>query len=367
MTLEGAINLNETNDYIVYTMNSVTTGQYGVVVPKTVNGTLNMLVDLHMKGTFDGVGTGTKTKEQLVDEIVGEYNRLKIKYAEGMLVMPMIDEALFQSTVANGDKQKMFDEVKKIGAITSELYKKLTDQGIDKQKIDQKIIVVEKTQEDEKFVAWLKEQMPNFVDGVLYSELNPVQEVVNPFVGSSIFGPAQEVAPKVEASSVVSAPTSGGGIFDNVASVTPTTPIEPVVSTSVENVTPVIETPVNPVSTAPVELFGTSTAAPVVQNNETVNAPIESNTVTTNASVAPTQQSVVEGPKPIEGAMLEGTMAFTPVSSSSTEAVTTEEDSVPTGKGSKGFVNLAILLVVLVAVTLVSVELGKYLYSVYGA
>ena len=129
MTLEGAINLNETTDYIIYTMNSVTTGQYGVVVPKNINGTLNMLVDLHMKGLFDGVSNGTKTKDELVNLITEEYNKLKTKYAEGMLVMPMIDEANFNNTIATGDKQKMFDEVKKIGAITSELYKKLTEAG----------------------------------------------------------------------------------------------------------------------------------------------------------------------------------------------------------------------------------------------
>ena len=52
MTLEGAINLSEANDYIVYTMNSVTTGQYGVVIPKNIIGTLNMLVDLHMKSSL---------------------------------------------------------------------------------------------------------------------------------------------------------------------------------------------------------------------------------------------------------------------------------------------------------------------------
>ena len=46
MTLEGAINLNETNDYIIYTMNSVTSGQYGVVIPKNTNLTMNMLVDV---------------------------------------------------------------------------------------------------------------------------------------------------------------------------------------------------------------------------------------------------------------------------------------------------------------------------------
>ena len=46
MTLEGAINFNETNDYTIYTMNSVTAGQYCVVLPKNNNGNYNMLVDI---------------------------------------------------------------------------------------------------------------------------------------------------------------------------------------------------------------------------------------------------------------------------------------------------------------------------------
>jgi hypothetical protein len=379
MTLEGAINLNETNDYIIYTMNSVTSGQYGVVIPKNTNLTMNMLVDLHMKGSFDGVGIGVKTREQLVDEISDEYNKLKTRYSNGMLVMPMIDEVNFQGTVTNGDKQKMFDEVKKIGAITSELYKKLTESGVDKQKIDQKIIIVEKKQEDEKFVAWLKEQMPNFVDGVLYNELIATQPLENPFVSNNIFGPVQEIASKT-VEPAVSEQTSVGGIFDNVTTVSsinpvvepvsPSIPVAPVVSAPVESVPLTTETPINPVSNSNVDLFGTSTN---VQNVGTASAPVvnsvSQNTVTevSAASVqpaAPVQSSVIEGPKPVESANLEGTTSFAPITDNITA---NNEESNPSGKGSKGFVNLIILLVVLVGVTLVSIELGKYLYSVYGA
>lgn len=384
MTLEGAINLNETNDYVVYTMNSVTTGQYGVVVPKNINGTLNMLVDLHMKGSFDSVGNGTKTKDQLVEEISSEYSKLKTKYVDGMLVMPMNDENLFQSAVLNGDKQKMIDEVKKISAITSELYKKLTDSGVERQKIDQKIIIVEKNQEDEKFVAWLKEQtqMANFVDGVLYSELNVVQEVVNPFVNNnSIFGPVQEVTPMVE-EPVVSTPVSGG-IFDNVPSVAPVAPVvepvvpvapvEPVVTAPVENVIPVVETPVNPNPTPvpTVDLFSSSSAQEV-KNNETVSTPT-SNIASQNTTIVETPSisaPVVEGPKPVESSMLEGTIAFTPIPNhpnNPVEPVASEQVDDVAKNNNKGFVNLAILLAVLVGVTLISIELGKYLYSVYGA
>ena len=385
MTLEGAINLNETNDYIVYTMNSVTTGQYGVVVPKNISGTLNMLVDLHMKGSFDGVGNGSKTKEQLVEEITVEYNNLKTKYANGILVMPMIDEVVFENTVSTGDKQKMFDEVKKIGAITSELYKKLTEQGVDKQKIDQKIIIVEKNQYDEKFVVWLKEQMPNFVDGVNYSELSVVQEVVNPFVNNnSIFGPAQDVVqtPKVE-EATINTPVNVGGIFDSA----PVAQAEPIVAPA-EQVAPVEVLNTN-VEAVPVinDIFGAAPQAPTVEQAPVASVPTPqpveavapvsvasqpveaAQSVVSGAPVVNNQvQQPVEGPKPVESAMLEGTIAFTPIPNHPNNPVEPVAEEVVEGtKKSKGFVNLIILAVVLVGVTIVSIELGKYLYSVYGA
>ena len=381
MTLEGAISLNESNDYIIYTMNSVATGQYGVVVPKNVNGVLNMLVDLHMKNSFDSISGGTKTKEQLVSEISEEYNKLKTKYADGMLVMPMIDENEFLNIISTGDKQKMFDEVKKIGAITSELYKKLTDSGIDKQKIDQKIIMIEKNLEDEKFVVWLKEQKPNFVDGVLYSDFGTSNENANPFVNNgNIFGSVQNDSPKVEEKATVN------DIFGAAPSVTQTVPVTPVVEpvTPVEPATPVepvqptvstAEVASNPVPAANIDIFGIPNDVQGVQNSESV--PVQNSSVqtsdTSNSSVASSQASVVEGPKPVESAVLEGTMAFDPilnpgvVNDNNNVTPSNSDDKGTTSHGSKGFVNLAILAVILIVVTVISIELGKYLYSVYGA
>ena len=404
MTLEGAIKLSETNEYVIYTMNSVTTGQYGVVLPSGSNGTLNMLVDLHMKGSFDAVGAGSKTKDMLISEITEEYNKLKTKYLSGILVMPMIDEAVFQNTVNNADKQKMFDEVKKIGAITSELYKKLTEQGVDKQRIDQKIIIVEKPSEDEKFVNWLKEQsqMTNFVDGVLYSSFS-VTSNNNSLFGdnnnslfgdnNSIFGPnVSEPVNNVEPAPVAGAPvtpvennnsifgTTTNGVTNNVETVTPTASTIPaadnsnsIFGESVSNSNNSIFAPAEPVSpTVTVEPVSPVTAQPV-------SAPVQNSTVQ-NTSVAQEPvinmvPPVVEGPKPVESAMLEGTIAFTPIPNHPNNQYATpevqntnnEEDEVEGTPKSKGFVNLAIILVVLAGVTIASIELGKYLYSVFGA
>lgn len=368
MTLEGAINFNETTDYIIYTMNSVTTGQYGVVVPKNIIGTLNMLVDLHMKGSFDAVSSGTKTKEQLIEEISGEYNKLKSKYVDGMLVMPMIDEASFQSAVTNNDKQKMFDEVKKIGAITSELYKKITDFGIEKQKIDQKIIIVEKDQNDENFVSWLKTQMPNFVDGIRYSELGSISGTIVGETDNNLFGPAVGVQETSNLSNPT--PVSSGSIFDNPV---PTAPVEPVAPTMpVEPIPSVMDVPTNPVPNSNVDIFGIPMDVQGVNNTGSVvsnNTPVEPSPVVSqvDSGIA----SSVEAPKPVESSPLEGTTTFSPISdtTSDSNASVTESgnESTVTEHGSKGFANLLILCVILVGVTIISIELGKFLYSVYGA
>lgn len=405
MTLEGAINFNETNDYIIYTMNSATTGQYGVVLPKNIGTTLNMLVDFRMKSAFDGVGNGTKTKEQLVQEIHNEYLKLKGQYADGMLVMPMFDENMFLAAVNNNDKQKMFDVEKAIAAITSELYKKLTESGVDKQKIDQKIIIVEKGQEDEKFVAWLKEQMPNpgFVEGVKIEEKQNV-EVVNPFMASNdIFGTATA---EVKQETVQPSTPASGGIFDNIAPVaqpmsvsatseplvTPQPSIDPIV-TDVHNVptgivnnavpggnvdifgTPLgvkdvennsATTPVNNVSPVvePTNVFGPAVAQPSVQPVVESSAPVQN----PQAVVQPSVASAVEVPKPVESSPLDGTMTFSAVANpTETNVATNGEEENVIGHKSKGFANLLILVVILVGVTIASIELGKFLYNVYGA
>ena len=374
MTLEGAIKLSETNDYIIYTMNSLTTGQYGVVIPKVVNGTLKMLVDLHMKSSFDGIGAGTKTREQLISEISDEYIKLKTRYVDSMLVIPMVDEILFQSIVINGDKQKMFDEVKKIGAITSELYKNLIAQGVEKQKIDQKIVIVEKKEEDKKFVAWLMEQMPNFVEGLLYNELNIPTVNVNPFVdGNSLFGPPQMVS-SVSAveTPVTNTVASSSEIFGGVSS-----PSNPVVGSNV--VASVSDSVPSSISNN-----GVSSSLDVPEAVSVASQPVTSNVISEasvtggvfgqsavsnvvqSVPVASTPVSVVEGPKPVTSSSLDATQTISTVSEKDNEVADDEDDSSSRSK-SQGFVNLLILLVVLVAVTIVSIEIGKYLYGVYGA
>lgn len=371
MILEGANIFFDFTDYTIYTMNSVTTGQYCVVLPKNNNGTYNMLVDLHMKNAFDGISNGSKTKEQLIEEIKNEYSGVKTKYSDGILVIPMLDEILYASAILNNDKQKMFDKVKKIGAITSEIYKKLTDGGIDKQKIDQKIIIIIKNNDDIKFVDWLKEQMPNFVIGINSSELQPINNV-NPFMeNSNPFMPETPVASTTDSifgNESVTNSTANNTFSTPEATVeTPTNDIfatpAPAVNNALENAPfqanievqqPVIEqsAPVGSTNES-LNVFGTKVAEPVVNN------------VTTEQ---PTQ-----GPTPVQSTPLEATITIAPIaqpeattSTPETTPTAASTESIPEKKGSKGFTNLIILVIVLVGVTFISIELGKFLYNTYG-
>ena len=369
MILEGANKINEATDYSIYTVNSATAGQYCVMIPTDTNNTLNMLIDLHQKSLFDEVASGTKTKDDLINILNGEYQKAKAKYPYGILIIPMMDNNEFLLAVSNMDKQKMFDETKKIGAITSELYKKLTTAGIDKQKINQKIIMIEKKEEDTKFVNWLKEQMPNYVEGTSLEEQKEQAEAPGPIASADIFGVATEEEKKEETTPVVATPTvetpapTTGGIFDNVAPVAS----EPVAPQPVTDLpTPTVEE--NKIPETNVDIFGIPNeqpAAPVtapVQSPEQVTPVVE----VPSAPQVPGTTSTVEAPQPVQSVELEGTTTFNPLPNNQQVPVENEVSAAPRKK-SGGFVNLAILLVVLIAVTIVSIELGKFLYSVYGA
>ena len=383
MKLEGANAFSENNLFTIYTVNSMTSGEYAVVMPKEVMGTVNMLIDFHQKSFFDNLISGSKTKDDLMKVLEGEYNFIKNTYANFMLVLPMFDENSYISIVNSKDKQKMFDEVKKIGAITSEVYKKVTESGFNAQNIDQKIIVLEKTNEDTSFVEWLKEQMPNFVEGLKYQEVK--QEAVNPFMGVNPFGPAP-----VENPTSTTVQPSGNSIFDTPVTPQPVVQPEPVVTPTVEatpnndifgNSTPQTSSPVQqPSNETPVEntnsIFGnptpTQTTVEPNQQAQSTMPNIGFSTPTENVSTP------VATPQPINTVDLEGTTAFRPIPGDTTQIqnpnpttatpveVKSIEEVQEEHKSSKGIANLLILLVILVGVTLASIELGKFLYNVYG-
>lgn len=354
MTLEGAINFSESNNSTIYTMNSVQTGQYCAVIPKNTDGELSMLVDMNMKSVFDSLMANSITKDELVNQINEEYNYVEATYPHGILVLPMIDINLLSNAVMSNDKQKMFDETKKIGGITSEIYKKLTDAGIEKSRINQKIMIIEKNDNDIKFVEWLKTQMPNFVDGVALSILkSKVEEVastnsfanVNPFTGE-----VSDEAVKQEpvANDIFGAPQVSS---DNQ----PATPVVPVENNSVQNdifanSTPVFEQPVQ----MPENISSQSDSKPVQMPDNIPSQvepqPVQSTSlnVSQNDTVISEQQVVAPSPIP--------------------EQVSEVNNQEPVlDKKSGGFANLLILLIILIVVTVASIELGKFLFNTFGA
>ncbi len=365
MILEGANKLKEESSYTIYAMNSATAGQYCAIIPNSANDTLNMLIDLHEKKLFDEVSSGVKTKDDLTNVLEKEYEQIKSKYPYGILIVPMIKEEEYSNAVNTLDKQKMFDETKKIGAITSELYKKLTESGVEKQKINQKIIMIEQNEVDAKYVNWLKEQMPNYVEGISLEEKKE-EVIASANSENNIFG-----MPKIEATPEpqVKEDTPSQDIF---SSVTPQTapPIQPEPSQPI--VSPTIETPVPKEN---VDIFGIPANQPAAAVENSVQQPTPAVEVTPEPTVEqqtptpmPTVEPTPEAPKAVQNIELEGTTTFSPLPNNPQESVENNNaSSTDTSKKSNGFVNLAILLVVLIGVTIVSIELGKFLYSVYGA
>ena len=230
MNLTGANNFSENENYTIYTINSNQNGQYSVVIPKNPTGQTSMIVDINMKNDFDALVSNTITKESLLDKIDKEYNKVKENNPDGILVIPMTDINSLTNAVNSEDKQKIFDETKKIGGITSELYKNLTESGLDKSKINQKIMIIEKNEVDTKFVEWLKTQMPNFVDGMKIETETPVAEPApvennDPFSGFNPFG---ETAPVEPAAPVMPEPTvEPTPVQEPVAPVVPEPAVEP--------------------------------------------------------------------------------------------------------------------------------------------
>lgn len=321
MTLNGANKFSENQNYEIYTINSQDTGRCAVILPKNLADGISMLVDLNMKSVFDNLINNIITKDDLVRKIDEEYEKISKKYPSGVIMFPMLDREILANIISSNDKQKMIDETKKISGVTSVIYNDLTTSGIEKSRINQKLMIIEKNDIDIKFVNWLKEQMPNFVDGVDYQQLSVEKAVnnnpfanVNPFTGESvdveerkqpvndIFGPTNDEQSKEE--------VNKNDIFAS-------------------NSEPVSNNVFDPKPVQDVNLNSSS-------NQD-------------GALVEPKIVSVSEPQKEENNVSDSGEV----------------ENSID--KKSGGFANLLILLVILTVVTVVSIQLGKFLYNTFGA
>lgn len=336
MNLEGAINFNENDISSIYTMNSSNAGQYCIITPKNPDGVLSMLVDFSKKDLFDSLANGTVSKDEVLKEINEEYSKLRETYSSGMLIFPMMVKSDLDNAVNNNDKQKMFDETKKIAAFTSDVYKKVIDSGVDKAKVSQKIIIVENDETDSKFVTWLKEQQPNFVESIKY--VKPKEEAAQSNASSNdIFG-----NPSVEPQ-----PVSGDIFASNN--------VEEKVESVPDNASEVSEA-TEETTASNNDIFGGS---PVNDSIEPVNNTVEEVKVEQPVEPQPIENvSLNVEPQPAQN--VEPQPEQNVVSDNSTE------NEVDVNKKSGGFVNLLILLVILAVVTVISIEMGKFLFNTFN-
>ena len=315
MTLPNANNFSENNENTIYAINSLESGQYCAIIPKNTDGEVSMIVDINMKADFDALKNNNITKESLIEKLNKEYSSLKINYPSGIIVIPMIDISILTNAVNNNDKPKLFEETKKIGSITSELYKNLIELGIEKSRINQKIMIIEKTEIDTKFVDWLKEQMPNFVDGIKIDTKSENENTNNdPFANINPFQinnePQEQI---VEEPKVVEQQEKEEQNSNKIA------PTEKLIN----NQNQAMEQSLN-------NQFESNTPEQTT-TNETNNS--------SNNSVDTSNPTTIENNN--QGSNVE--------------------------RKSAGFANLLIILVVLVGVTIASIELGKFLFNTFGS
>ena len=246
----------------------------------------------------------------------------------------------------------------------------MTENSVYKNNIDQNIVIVKKDENDNKFVDWLKEQMPNFVDGMEYNTNN----IESPVVSDTN---QESVSNDIFAQPVVDVPVEP---VSEVSSVPPVqennVPVEP----AVPEATPVIENDIfgggtsevqEPTPAVPEATPVVSEPTPVVQ----VPEPVPVNDTVQSQEVQPSSPVVNDvEPKAVSSAELNGTTTFSPIIeptpapvSDATPVVENNVNIPEDRKKSGGFANLLIILVVLIGVTIASIELGKYLFSVYGA
>ena len=341
MTLAGANNFSENNDNTIYTINSPQNGQYCAIIPKNTDGEISMLVDMNMKEDFDALVSNNITKDSLVEKLNKEYTNVKSNYPSGILVIPMTDISNLTNAVNSNDKQKIFDETKKIGGITSELYKNLIESGLDKSRINQKIMIIEKTEIDTKFVDWLKEQMPNFVDGIKLDKKEEVANNNNPFTNVNPFSSENESKQELP-KTIEETPSTSAIAVEQNNNVPNIEPPKPVVDEQINT----------PVSTPTIE--------PTIEENNNI------------PNIAPSEPVKVEQPKEAENIQPSNSIQNTETNNNlitpspiPEQKETNQEISLE--RKSRGFANLLILLVVLAVVTIVSIELGKFLFNTFGA
>ena len=225
-------------------------------------------------------------------------------------------------------------------------------------------MIVEKNEIDTKFVDWLKGQMPNFVEGFKIQTTEPVKEENNnPFEGFNPFGTPEKVAteiPKVEGNIEPQPVAQETNQINNEAKVSET-PVEVTTSEPIQ--------PNNDIFASQEPIQPTEPIVPLEEKKEEVVVPTPESVVTETPKVEDTAE-----PQPINSVSLENTQVIPQpenITPSETPELANNEPVAPAtntiDKKSGGFANILILLVILVVVTIGSIELGKFLFNTFGA
>ena len=285
-------------------------------VPNRFNGSMSFYLDLNRDSDYNDLLQGKTNQDSVVSLIKGDYAILKNTHENAILVVPKFDVASLSKAIDSNDKQAIFSSIGGIGKCTKEIQSLLAKKGI---AIDTNINVVIKNDIDNKFAKWLEGQ--NIGKGISFEELKgKSNNVGNPFMANNN-------------------PFVGGEVQNNQSS--------DIFSGPINNLEPQINNPEPQINNPNPQIISSE---PPVQN-------------------VVQGEAQVQGPQPIQGVVLEA-----PHMENGQENATGDDEQGGTstanvGKkklGNRGYVNIIILMAILVGVTILSIQLGKFLFSIYG-
>lgn len=277
------------------------------VVPEKIIGKLSLYLDLNLESDYTLLLQGSKTQQQIIEEIAKDYKVLGASYSNSVYVVPNFNINGLSGAMNVNDKQAIFSSISTIGTKTKEIQSVLASKGI---ALDSKINIVVKSEVDKKFALWLQGQ--NIGTGISFEELKNKNNV-NPFVNNV---------------------NTSSNPFANVG--------ESQIGTSNNVQNPQIMPENNQFA------FSNNNAVGEMKQND--------------ANLQDTK--VIPVPTPVDGATLQGADLDGQTIDVNDSAL---ENNVKKRKlGNKGYVNIVILMAVLVGVTLLSIQIGKFLYSIYG-
>lgn len=175
-------------NFTIYSMGNESTGLYFACVPNNLKDTLKVFVDLHKKGDFNlyrEIRNDLK-REDLVVKLKDVNKFINGMNHSGVYVMPFIDIAAVENLNDQAKGEEFNRVFKMIAGCTKDVSEKLNNFSNGQRTIEQAITIIEQTESDKHFVAWLKQQFPNFVLGITLDDLRKQYQVENQIVNQNV-------------------------------------------------------------------------------------------------------------------------------------------------------------------------------------